>query len=146
MMGSGKSSVGRELARRLGCEFIDTDARVAELARAPVAEIFARDGEPRFRGLESEVLEGLPERDAVIALGGGAVTSDANRSILRRKGTIVLLEATPETLAQRLGDATDRPLLHGSQGTERVARLRALREERDEAYAVADVQGWECAA
>ena len=61
-MGSGKSSVGRELARRLECEFIDTDARVAELARAPVAEIFARHGEARFRDLESAVLEGLPER------------------------------------------------------------------------------------
>jgi shikimate kinase len=165
MMGSGKSSVGRKLARRLGCEFIDTDERVAERAQAPISEIFAREGEAHFRSLERAVLEELPERNAVVALGGGAVTSEANRAILQRKGTIVLLEALPETLAQRLADAADRPLLHGTRGTQRVARLRALRAERADAYAAADFAvetdgrnvdevcsavlaalGWECAA
>jgi shikimate kinase len=136
MMGSGKSSVGRKLARRLGCEFIDTDERVAERAQAPISEIFAREGEAHFRSLERAVLEELPERNAVVALGGGAVTSEANRAILQRKGTI-----------------------------QRVARLRALRAERADAYAAADFAvetdgrnvdevcsavlaalGWECAA
>jgi 3-dehydroquinate synthase len=139
MMGAGKTSVGRALAARLGRAFLDTDLEVERRAAMPVREIFERLGEPRFRALEREALAALPERSAVVALGGGAVASRENRELLRAKGILVLLEAQPATLAARLGDAADRPLLQGTHGAERERRLRALREQRAEAYADAEL-------
>jgi shikimate kinase len=140
MMGAGKSTVGRRLAERLGWRFIDTDDEVASAAGLPVREIFARLGEPQFRELERLVLERLPERRAVVALGGGAVADAANRRLLRAKGARVLLEASPETLAERVGDVEGRPLLEGAQGADRLARLRALLEAREGAYASAELR------
>ena len=96
MMGTGKTSVGRLLGRRLGWRFIDTDERVEAHAAVPVRTIFERDGEARFRELERAVLEELPARRAVIALGGGAVVAAENRTLLRDKGTLVWLDAAPE--------------------------------------------------
>jgi shikimate kinase len=137
MMGSGKSTVGRRLADKLGCRFIDTDEEVEAVAGKPIAEIFARDGEARFRELERTVLDGLPERRAVVALGGGAIVSLENRDLLRTKGVLVLLEARPETLAVRIGTDRDRPLLGDAVGEERVDRLREILDERSDAYATA---------
>src|SRR5688500_9366932 len=72
MMGSGKSAVGGILARRLGWRFVDTDREIEAVAGASVAEIFAREGEPRFRERERDALRALPASGAVVALGGGA--------------------------------------------------------------------------
>jgi shikimate kinase len=164
MMGAGKSTVGRALARRLGWEFIDTDERVTERSGRSIAELFAL-GEESFRRLESAILAELPERGAVVALGGGAVVAPENRALLDAKGVWVWLDARPETLAERVGTDSRRPLLAGVDAGERLARLRALRDARAEAYAHArarvetdglDVEqvcdavlralGWECAA
>lgn len=165
MMGAGKSSAGRALAARLGWEFIDTDERVERRAGLSISELFQSEGEAHFRRFEREVLCELPDRRAVVALGGGAVVSDQNRRILRAKGVLVWLDARPETLAERVAEDGERPLLAGAVGAARVERLRSLQAERAGAYARADVRvetdgkspaevcqavlralGWECAA
>lgn len=140
LMGSGKSRVGRALASRLGWDFVDTDERVERTAGMKIAEIFARDGEAAFRRLESEALAALPTQRCVVALGGGAVISAENRRVLREKGTLVWLDAAPETLVQRMGESQKRPLLAGLDRAARVARVAALREERLSAYSDAAIR------
>jgi shikimate kinase len=140
MMGSGKTSVGRALARRLGCEFIDTDARIEAASGLSIPALFAREGEAGFRKREREVLAALPERACVVALGGGALVAASNREVLRGKGRLVWLDAGPEELARRVGDDPGRPLLAGLSGEARVERLRQLRQERLEAYASAELR------
>ncbi len=140
MMGSGKSSVGRALARRLAWKFIDTDERIEALRGLAVHEIFTRDGEAAFRELERRVVRELPKREVVIALGGGAVVDPRNHRELQRRGVTVWLDARPETLAERLGDDPQRPVLTGATGTERIERLRRLQTERRKAYAGAEVR------
>ncbi len=106
----------------------------------PIAEIFSRRGEARFRVLERELLERLPVERTVVALGGGATVPLENREILRDKGHLVLLEASAETLASRVGDAADRPLLSGATGDARVRRLQDLLEARRDAYGAAELR------
>ncbi len=140
MMGAGKSSVGRALAARLGRPFIDTDARVEACSGRSAAQLFAAEGEAAFRALERVVLLELPPYHAVVALGGGAVVPEANREILRDRGALVWLDASPETLAARVGEGADRPLLAGLDAAARVARLAELRAQREAAYACADAR------
>lgn len=140
MMGSGKSSVGGLLAEKLGWTFIDTDERIESSAGLSIRAIFEREGEAVFRRLERKVLEALPDREAVIALGGGAIVPAENRQLLRSRGKLVWLDAQPETLSARVGTGAARPLVQGLDEPERVSRLRGLRAERMEAYAQADVK------
>lgn len=147
MMGSGKSTVGSRLAARLGRPFFDTDAMVEAAEELSVGEVFASLGESAFRLLETEALgEALRcPVPAVIAVGGGAVVDPSNRSALHGGGHVVWLRARPETLAARVGDGGGRPLLAGSDP---VPRLRALADDRRDAYTaaadlVADVDGLE---
>jgi len=139
-MGAGKSRVGRALASALGWSFVDTDVLVERAAGMKIAEIFAREGEAGFRKRERAVLEALPTSACVIALGGGAVASQANRDLLREKGTLVWLDARPETLVERIGAANERPLLAGLDDAARIAKLAALRAERASAYGAASVR------
>lgn len=136
-MGAGKSRVGRALASLLGFEFVDSDVEVEKAAGMKIAEIFAREGEPGFRERERAALEALPECGCVVALGGGAVVAPENRRVLARKGRLVWLDASPETLAARIGDGGARPLLAGLERDARIAKLAALRAERAEAYGAA---------
>lgn len=136
-MGSGKTSVGLLLASRLGWAFVDTDARIEAASGMAIPALFAREGEAGFRRRERDALRALPERDAVVALGGGAVCSEENRAILAQKGTLVWLDAPAATLAARVDDAQDRPLLAGLDRSGRERRLEALRAERQAAYACA---------
>jgi shikimate kinase len=140
LMGSGKSRVGRALASRLGFAFVDSDRSVEEASGMKVAEVFAREGEAGFRLRERAALEGLPTHRCVVALGGGAVVAAENRRILAGKGTLVWLDAAPETLVERISNAEDRPLLAGLDRAGRVARLTALRAERLSAYAEAPIR------
>ncbi len=138
-MGSGKSSVGRLLADRLSCRFIDLDAEIVKSSGVSINELFARDGEPVFRLLESAQLERIlstTER-CVVATGGGAVIAPQNREKMRKLGVTVNLMVTLEQVLQRLQGCDDRPLLAGEKAAERAA---ALMEEREQFYADADIR------
>ena len=137
-MGVGKSTVGRALARRRGWDFFDSDARIEARTGRTVAEIWAAEGEPAFRRLESEVLaESLAaERPSVIAAAGGVVLDATNRARLRECQAVVWLRARPETLVPRVATGTHRPLL----GSDPAGVLARLSGEREPFYAeVADV-------
>jgi shikimate kinase len=135
--GSGKSCVGRLLAARLGFAFLDTDLCIEERAGMSIPELFAREGEPRFRALERDVIATLPVARTVIALGGGALQSEENRRALGPRRTLVWLEAAPETALARMGEAEDRPLLRGVDPRGRLARLAELLAARRAGYATA---------
>jgi shikimate kinase len=139
MMGAGKSTVGRGLARRLGRHFVDTDLEVERSAGASVAEIFAREGEPAFRRREREAIERVGGEGAVVALGGGAIQQPGAREHLAGTGTVVYLRARPETLLARVGDPDSRPLLAGLPPARRLERLRELLAERRAAYESASI-------
>lgn len=131
-MGAGKTTVGRLLARRLGWEFLDTDEWIEREAGMTVAEIFESRGEPEFRRMERAVAERLAGLSGkVIATGGGFVVAAENLAAAERAGAVVLLEATPESVLDRVGARGDRPLLRGADPRARVAELL---EKRRAAY------------
>ena len=134
-MGAGKTSVGRLVARVLGREFVDTDLMVERAARMTIAELFQREGELSFRRREVAAIDrAIAGPGRVVAVGGGAVLSADNRTALKQAGFLVYLRATPETLALRLGDAADRPLLNTG---DRVGRIRDLLVARGPIYETA---------
>lgn len=137
MMGVGKSSVGRALARQLGWRLIDSDHEIEQLAGRRIPDIFAVVGEQGFRELETEVLRGLPDREAVVSLGGGALGREQNRALLAGKGQLVWLDASIDTLVERTSRSGARPLLAGLDAEGRAARLRALEAQRRPVYALA---------
>ncbi|RSD27421.1 shikimate kinase [Mesobacillus subterraneus] len=110
-MGSGKSTVSQELGKRLSVPVYDTDEEVVKTRGKAINEIFAMDGEEAFRIIESEVLQSMPDKDAVVATGGGIIMADANRKCLRDKGTVVFLYAGLDEILQRLEGDDTRPLL-----------------------------------
>ncbi len=135
LMGTGKTSVGRILAERLGRYFVDIDAMVEVEAGMSIAELFASAGERAFRRLEAEAVRHASAlRGQVVAAGGGAVLDPGNVTHLRATGELVLLEADPQTLARRLADQQGeaRPLLEGAPDP--AARLAQLQASRDAAY------------
>lgn len=140
MMGAGKSAIGPGLARRLGLPFIDTDAEIVREAGQSIAEIFEGEGELAFRERERNAIIAIAGREAVVALGGGAIASRADRERAARLGSIVYLRARPKTLLARLGDCRDRPLLRDVAPSKRLERLRSLLEERRESYELARIK------
>jgi len=132
MPGSGKSTVGRQLARRLGLPFFDSDHVIEQRLGCSISDYFAREGEAAFRDVEEQVIAELAHGpDAVVATGGGAVLREANRRALREGGRVVYLRSSPEELHRRLRHDTQRPLL---QVADPLARLRSLYAERDPLY------------
>jgi len=135
-MGSGKSSVGRELARRIGAEFVDVDTWIEESTGRSIQEFFATEGEPAFRELESAALrEVLAVRGRVVATGGGAFQEERNRRLLKEYGPVVYLEAEVRTILRRVSGNLKRPLLRGGD-PEKI--VRDLLERRVEGYRLAD--------
>lgn len=131
-MGTGKSSVGRLVAERLGWQFVDLDERIVQAAGKSIPEIFARDGEHVFRELEANACREVGrESGRVVATGGGAVLSPANRAALLEAGIVICLEASPEAILQRVGGGADRPKLGSG---DRAARIQELLLERAQAY------------
>ena len=136
-MGTGKTAVGRALARRLDRRFIDLDQEIERAAGISVAEIFSRFGEADFRARERQALEAVSRvDDAVVATGGGVVIDPANRRMLRASGNVICLRADVPTILERVGGGDDRPLL--ASAGDRAARVRALLAERAAAYGDAD--------
>lgn len=141
MPGSGKSTVGLELAGRYGTPFIDLDDRIESMAGKPVSQIFAEQGEGAFRALEARALLDASVQDpAVVACGGGVVLEPANRIVLRNTGIAVFLDVPLEVLRERVTPGTDRPLIRASGDLE---RLLAEREPlyREFAAHVVDASG-----
>ncbi|MFQ5536184.1 MAG: shikimate kinase [Gemmatimonadota bacterium] len=137
-MGSGKSSVGRELARRLGWAWRDTDEEVERLEGMPVAEIFARRGEAHFREVEERVTaEMLEMEDVVVGTGGGWGAVPGRLTSLGDDTATVWLRVTPEGALERVrGEAGKRPLLDRPDALEAA---RALLAERESAYRLAGI-------
>jgi shikimate kinase len=131
--GTGKSTVGTELARRLQVPFADSDELVAQQTGRSVDEIFFHQGEPAFRQLEADMIaEALGGFDGVLALGGGAVTTESVRQDLAASGVLVVqLSAGPDELLHRISSSERRPLLAGDAS----ARLAELAEARSALYA-----------
>ncbi len=137
-MGTGKSTVGKILARRLGRPFLDTDLTVRRRAGRTIPEIFRAAGEGEFRALEKKaLLEAVRSPEAVIATGGGAPLDPENLRLLKETGRIVCLTASPEAINRRVGDTAGRPLLGPVTGQERLRRISHLLEQRRPFYASA---------
>ncbi|UZG48802.1 shikimate kinase [Caldimonas thermodepolymerans] len=136
--GSGKSTIGRQLAQRLGVPFLDSDAEIEARLGTSIRAYFEQHGEAAFRDIEAQVLQELCERDAfVLATGGGAVLREANRRTLKQACTVVYLRASVDDLWRRLRHDTKRPLL---QVPDAQARLRQLHAERAPLYEeIADI-------
>ncbi len=130
--GSGKSSVGRHMAKRVRTLWIDTDSVVERKSGLSVQDLFQNEGEPYFRDLESAVLiESLQTEPAIVSTGGGIVIRQLNRALLREKAAVVYLHAKPQQLYKRLRRDTKRPLL---QVEDPLERLLELYQQRDPLY------------
>jgi len=137
-MGAGKTSVGRMLARRIHLDFYDSDAEIEKTTGVKIPVIFEIEGESGFRAREEKMIEKLTAlHDIVLATGGGAVLSSANRMRLKKFGRVIYLRASPEDLWRRTRRDRNRPLL---QTANPLARLRELHAQRDPLYTeVADL-------
>lgn len=136
-MGTGKTEVGRELARSLGFELIDSDCEIVKSEGMAITEIFAKSGEPYFRDVETRVIREISrKKSAVISTGGGAVLRDENMSALRENGLIVCLMASPEEIFRRTCGDRSRPLL---QTEDPLAKIKELLEKRMPYYMKADI-------
>jgi shikimate kinase len=139
MPGSGKSTVGAELAGRFGVPFVDLDVEIARREGRSITEIFEADGEARFRAIEAkELLDASAHDPAVIACGGGVVLEPANRITLRNTGTCVFLDVPLDVLESRVRPDTDRPLIRASGD---LARILAEREPLYREFAAHIVDG-----
>ena len=129
--GSGKSTIGRRLAKALGVDLLDTDVAIEQQTGRTIADIFATDGEQEFRRIEEAVVRAaLAEHDGVLSLGGGAVTSPGVREALAGH-TVIYLEINANEGVRRTGGNTVRPLL---AGPDRAAKFRALMADRVPLY------------
>lgn len=130
--GGGKSTAGRQLAKRIGFELIDSDAVIEKRIGSSIRSFFEREGEDRFRDIEESVIAELAVLPRVVlATGGGAVLREANRKALHQHTTVVYLRSTPEELYRRLRHDTQRPLL---QVADPLAKLKDLYRQRDPLY------------
>jgi shikimate kinase len=138
LMGAGKTTVGRLLARRLKLRFYDSDQEIERRCGVKIPVIFEIEGEAGFRSREQQVIAELAIQEGIVlATGGGAVLADENRRHLSSGGTVVYLNARPEDLYERVRQDRHRPLLATADP---LARLRELHAERDPLYrALADL-------
>lgn len=135
-MGTGKTEVGKEVAERLGYNFIDTDELIERKEGISIPEIFDKYGEPYFRKIESEIIEEVAKRNkVVIATGGGAVIKPDNRENLKRNGLMICLKASPEIIYSRTKNYNNRPLL---KTDDPYRKIQDLLSEREQYYSQAD--------
>ena len=139
-MGTGKTSVGRLLAARLGCAFHDLDKKIEECCGMSIPAMFAQHGEPYFRAREKEAVRAAAERtNLVIATGGGTVKDAENVALLRQNGVLVALTADVDTILQRTRARGARPVLDSADAGDRRAAVVRLLEERRHLYESADI-------
>jgi shikimate kinase len=133
MPGSGKSTIGRQLALRAGVPFIDLDQRLEHILGTSIRSFFEAEGEARFRDLESQTLAEVARQPGgmVLSTGGGAVLRAENREVLRRFGNVLYLRASPDEIYKRVKHDKTRPLL---QGGNPMDKLRELYGQRDALY------------
>ncbi|WP_346292418.1 shikimate kinase [Sphaerothrix gracilis] len=137
MMGTGKTTVGKIIAKKLGYRFVDTDALIEQATQQSIPEIFAAEGEAAFREIETQILSQVaPYTRLVIATGGGIVTRPKNWSYLHH-GIVVWLDVPLALLQARLQNDTQRPLL---QRADWIEHLQSLSQQRQPLYAQADVR------
>lgn len=128
-MGTGKSTLGRLLASSLGFVFVDSDKEIERIRGKAVSEIFAEEGEEAFRRYEREFIEqGHPDRKCVVACGGGLVTQPGMVELLKARGVVVCLYASPGEIINRTRGNRTRPLLECEDPESRIRRLMAERE------------------
>lgn len=137
LMGAGKSTIGRRLAKRLGLPFVDSDVAIEEASGSPTAELFERYGEQDFRDGERRLVARLVEGDVrVIATGGGAFNDPRTRRLLNERAITIWLDAPVDVLAERTLKRDNRPLLRNG---DRVGTLTRLAEERRAFYQEAKI-------
>ena len=126
--GSGKSTVGRQLARRLNLAFTDSDHVVEQRLGCSIREYFEREGEERFRDVEESVIDDLTQtRAGVLSTGGGVVLRPLNRQHLKARGQVIYLNSSPDELFRRLRHDVNRPLLQVADPLTRLRDLHAIR-------------------
>ncbi len=145
-MGCGKTTIGKNIAKRLGYTFVDTDEMIVEQQQRSISEIFAAEGEAAFREMETALLKQLTDtkrNHLVISTGGGMPVREENRQLLSALGKVVYLKASPKTIFDRVKDDTTRPLLQCENPMQRIGEMLAVREPVYEAGAsvVVDVNG-----
>lgn len=135
-MGTGKTTLGKRIARELDLKFVDTDQEVERICNLTVSDIFKKYGETRFRSEEAAAIKRIAKQDGlVVATGGGAVLDDSNLQALRANGMLVCLYADIEVIYERTSRRNTRPLLTGE---DMRARIRDLLTQREAAYGQAD--------
>lgn len=135
-MGTGKSAVGRELAKKKKWHFVDLDELIEFKEKRAITDIFAQEGEPYFRRIEKKTLkEVAKEKGFVVACGGGIVVNEENIKIMQDSGAIICLKATPSAILKRVSGQTHRPLLNVKDPKKRIELLLKLRSPY---YAKAD--------
>ncbi|MEA3342304.1 MAG: shikimate kinase, partial [Chloroflexota bacterium] len=129
-MGTGKTTIGREVARRMDRHFVDMDAEIEARAGKSISRIFAEDGEATFRQAESTLCAELSgERSLVIATGGGTLVDPANRSLMAASGAVICLNAAPDEILRRVDGNLERPLLDVADPRAEIEQLLATRRE-----------------
>lgn len=136
-MGSGKTTVGKNLARILNAEFIDTDEQIEKEQGRSISEIFATDGEAAFRDMETEYLKTYLNKalskernqNVIISTGGGMVLREENQKLLRKIGRVFYLKASSQTIYDRIKGDTKRPLLQCENPLERITQMLSEREK-----------------
>ena len=131
-MGTGKSSVGRRVAEKLGFRFIDVDQAIEEMEGLSITQLFSQRGEEGFRELERDFIEnGHPDSNCVVSCGGGLTVPAGMPELLKQKGVAVCLWATPEVIHERTKGSSKRPLLNVP---EPLSSIRKLLEQREPRY------------
>ncbi len=134
-MGVGKSTIGRLVAAKLGCKFVDMDTLIEQREGRSIPQIFAEAGEAYFRRLEAGLCRELArQQNLIIATGGGALVSEENLRVMETGGLVICLDCASAVLWERIGHSDDRPML-ADRDEGRLARLSALLEQRGPAYA-----------
>lgn len=132
LMGAGKTTLGKQIARRLDYRFYDSDQEISTAAGVSIPTIFEMEGEQGFRNRETAALGKLAnQKNIVLSTGGGSVLREENRRILRQSGTVIYLHAQPETLLERTRCDSNRPLL---QVADPLGKLQELYTARDPLY------------